>query len=470
MSKPLPITRFIAVLLSFSIFLSQTGCKKSSSTPVTVPTVSTTNVILDVTTTTAQSGGSITAIGTDAVTDNGVCYSTTNTTPTLSDTKLSVKVSLTAYSFVCNLTGLTPSTTYYIRAYATSAAGTGYGNVIKFTTSGNLASIIGTVTTFAGNGTPGYMDANGTSAEFYNPLGMATDAAGNIYVADAFNNRIRKITPDGTVSTFAGNGTAGYTDGNALTEAEFYYPQGLAFDATGNLYVADYGNNVIRKITPAGVVSTFAGNGTAGYVNGAALTAAEFSGPSGIAFDKSGNLIIADRNNNIIRKVNTSASVSSVAGTQLAGFLDATVNPTNGVYGAFSQPNGIAIDLTSGNIYVADLGNNAIRQITPGNVISTVAGGPQQESVIGFPAAITIDAQSNLFIADESGRVIELTANKVLYPLAGTANTNGYVDDSGLLAQFSTPQGITVDKSGNVFVSDFNNNRIRKVVITTVGK
>ncbi|MBV8388327.1 MAG: hypothetical protein JO080_00850 [Mucilaginibacter sp.] len=457
-------TPLLAVILFISVTILNTGCKKTT-TVTSAPSLTTNDVILDVTSTTAQSGGTISSIGSSALTENGVCYSTTNQTPTISDTKVTSPLIYTSYSFVTNLTGLTPSTTYYVRAYATSADGTGYGSVVKFTTSATLSGVSGAVTTFAGSATGGYSDGMGTAALFSNPTGIATDANGNIYVSDSFNNRIRKIAPDGTVTTVAGNGTAGYYDTDAAN-AEFYGPQGLAVDAQGNIFVADFGNNAIREITTAGVVKTVAGNGTAGYVNGAALTAAEFKGPAAVALDKNGNIFVADRDNNMIRKITSAGVVSTVAGTKTPGYVNGTVNTTTGTYASFRAPSGLVVD-AQGNIFVADGGNSAIRQITSAGVVTTIAGGPGQTTLLGTPVALTMDAQSNFFITDETGRVVELTAAKVLYDLAGAANVAGFADGSGTSAQFNAPQGICVNPSGNIFVADFNNNRIRKVVVVS---
>jgi DNA-binding beta-propeller fold protein YncE len=292
---------------------------------------------------------------------------------------------------------------------------------------------------------------------------MVVDAQGNVYISDTFNNRIRKMAPDGTVTTFAGDGNAGYVDGPAAS-AEFYAPQGLTFDASGNLFVADYGNNVIRKIATDGTVSTYAGNGVAAFVDGKAIGVAAFNGPAGLAFDSKGNLFVADENNNMIRKITSTGGVSLFAGAQSGGYTNLTVDSASGNWGAFSKPSGLFFD-PKGNLYVTDQNNSAIRQITPAGVITTIAGGIDQQALIGYPAAICVDASGNSFIADESGRIIELTSSKLLYVLAGANNVAGYADGTGSAAQFNTPMGICVDASDNIYVADFNNNRIRKVTL-----
>ena len=461
MKKPL---LFAILFISLSAILLGTGCKKTKAA-TDAPSLNTNDVILDVTSTTAQSGATITSIGSSEITANGVCYSSTNTTPTINDLKTTDPIITYTYTFTSNLTGLTPSTTYYVRAYATNQYGTGYGATVKFVTSTTLSGVTGAVTTFAGNATGGYADGTGAGATFNNPQGMALDAQGNIYVADAFNNRIRKITPSGTVTTIAGNGTAGYSGdkGNALN-AQFYGPRGVAVDVQGNVFVADFGNNVIRQINTSGIITTIAGNGTAGYNNGTGTDTVRFNSPADVAVDNKGNIFVADYNNNLIRKITSAGVVSTVAGTLSPGYVNGTVNTTTGAYVSFDKPLALVLD-AAGNIYVADSGNSAIREITPALVTTTVAGGPGQSTLVGYPAGIAMDALGNFFITDQSGRVIELTAARVLYDLAGAPNVAGFADGSGTAAQFNTPQGIGVDASGNIYVADSNNNRIRKVVV-----
>ncbi len=441
------------------------SCSKTTTpSSNTVPSVVTNNVILNVTSTTAQSGGTVTSDGGVVVSANGICFSATNQTPTIADTKTTDAVSnsgLTVTPYTSNLTSLTPNTTYYLRAYATNSIGTGYGSVIKFTTSSNLLAVNTIVSTLAGNGTPGYAEGTGNGAIFNNPQGIVVDANGNIFVSDTYNNYIRKITPQGTTSLIAGNGNIGLINGAAIN-AQFYGPQGMAFDANNNLYVADAGNNVIRKITQDGNVSTFAGIGIGGYHDGSGPLFSYFKNPSAIAFDAKGNMYIADKANNAIRKVTVAGLDSTIAGSANGspGYADAT-----GTSAAFRQPYALVID-ASGNIYVADQGNSAIRKVTPAGVVTTIAGGPTQSSILNIPTGLAIDKTGNLFIADESGRVLEYTTSNVLYVLAGSSNIAGYVDGAGTTATFNQPASIAVDANGSIYVADKGNNCIRKLIIS----
>lgn len=472
----------IAALRNFSLyflFLASgvsviSGCSKSSSsaTLANVPQVATTNVIINLTSTTAQSGGVIVWEGSGVVTKNGVCYSSTNKTPTTADSKTSDSVSTsgnTLKAFASNLTGLTPNTTYYLRAYAVNSGGTGYGGVLKFTTPSTGETFTGNVTTFAGTGAAGYLDGSAASAAFNNPDGVSVDAAGNLYVSDAFNNTIRKISTAGDVTSLAGDQTIGFKDGSG-TGAEFYSPAGSAVDAQGNIYVADRGNNVIRKITPDGTVSTYAGTGVAGYRNGAATSAylknssdslATFNGPTGVAVDASGNVYVADRGNNVIRKILPTGRTVTVAGNRVKGFIDGT-----DAAAYFNTPSGVAVD-SKGDLYVTDAGNSALRKVTSAGVVTTIIGNPVQTGILNIPSALTIDANDNVFILDEGGRVFEYNNNNALYFLAGSL-TSGLTNGSGTSVQFNYPQSIAVDSKGNIYIADQYNNVIRKMTVQTV--
>ena len=439
-----------------AIALLATGCNKDAeeTTPV-APAAETTPVIAYLTSTTAQSGGVITNLGTAfTVTASGVCWSSTNQTPTTADSKTSDG---TNAAFKSGLTGLTPNTKYYVRAYIQNEAGTGYGNVVTFTTSTGTADTTVTVSTLAGNSTAGFTNGTGTNASFSSPQGTAVDAQGNVYVSDSFNHVIRKITGAGVVTTFAGTGELGF-NGGITTTAKFYSPQGIAVDATNNIYVADQGNNAIYKITTAGVVSILAGNGTAGATNGTG-SAATFNSPQGLAVDAQGNVYVADRNNHRIRKITSAGVVTTLTGTGAAGYING-----EGSVAAFNRPTGVAVD-AQGNLFVADQSNFAIRKVTAAGVTSTLLGTSVVTDLLNTPTGVTLDAQGNLYITDQSGRILKITSTNVLYTLAGKANTTGFLDGTKTTALFSSPVGIAVDANKNLYIADYNNNRIRKVVV-----
>lgn len=439
---------------------------------VVIPTVSTIKVIENLTDTSAQSGGVILSAGNGAIKTNGVCYSATDQTPTVADSKTSDSVynpgtSVTA--FTSHMHGLTPGTKYYLRGYATNSAGTGYGSVVTFTTLAlNAGTNIVSVSTFAGTGVAGYMDGGASSALFNNPEGVAVDTKGNVYVSDSFNDLVREISSTGNVTTIAGNQSAGLVNGPAIT-SEFYAPSGEVVDAAGNLYVSDQGNNVIRKITPAGVVTTFAGTGAAGYRNGAVDSAhltgasdslAKFDSPQGLCIDASGNIYVADRGNNVIREIMPNGRTKTIAGNKVKGFIDATDEAA-----FFDNPTGVAVD-SKGNVWVTDQGNSALREISTTGIVTTIFGSPNQENLLGYPSAITIDTQGNLYIADESGRIFEYTTSGVLNLLAGALNGAGLNNGAGGTALFNYPQSIAIDGSGNIYVADQYNNCIRKITVT----
>lgn len=316
------------------------------------------------------------------------------------------------------------------------------------------------VTTLAGS-TGGFADGTGAAAKFYYPYGVATDAAGNVYVADTFNNKIRKITQSGEVSTFAGS-TYGFADGIGAA-AQFIHPYGVATDNAGNLYVADSGNSKIRKITPAGVVSTLAGS-TPGSVDGVG-TIAQFNSPTGVATDAAGNVYVADLNNNKIRKITPAGVVTTLAGSGIYGFANGT-----GMVAQFNYPLGVATD-AAGNVYVADSNNNKIRKITPMGVVSTLAGsslggfadGTGALAMFKGPIGVATDAAGNVYVGDQlNNRIRKITPAGVVSTLAGRIQ-QGFADGAGDLAMFDYPYGVATDTVGNVYVADQGNNKIRKI-------
>jgi DNA-binding beta-propeller fold protein YncE len=467
MRKPFPGTIFSALIL-LSIIILGYGCSKTPTggTAATPPSVVTVNIMSNVTNTTALSGGIVTNGNNGVTTTNGVCWSSTNQLPTISDSKTSDTVNVNG--FTSNITGLTPSTTYYLRAYASNEGGVGYGAVVKFTTNATAATINTTVTTLAGSANFGDVDGTGVAALFNGPQKISFNpVAGNLYVSDTFNNLIRTVTTSGTVSTLT-QPTLGLVNG-PLSSALFYNPSTIAFDAQGNAYVAELGNNVIRKITTAGIVSTLTGNTLSGYADGSAGIS-EFVGPAGICTDAAGNIYVADRGNNLIRKVTPAGVVSSLSGAVSPVGISQTASPnyvdgTSGPASAFNGPCAIAIDPAGLNLYVADYNNHAIRMVTIATgAVTTLAGNPVQKTIIGSPVALATDAAGDLFIADAGGRILEITPGRSLYVLAG-ANNADFINGSGAVARFSTPQGVTVDTQGNVYVADFNNNCIRKIAV-----
>ncbi len=332
------------------------------------------------------------------------------------------------------------------------------------TMTGNVADVAvtcahqSTVSTLAGS-SPGYADGTGTAAAFDGPQGIAVDSQGNVYVADTYNHKIRKITPAGVVSTLAGS-SQGYADGTGAA-AQFNSPWGLSVDSQGNVFVADTSNHRIRKITPAGDVSTLAG-GSQGYADGAGA-AASFSTPTGVGVDAQGNVYVADNWNDKIRKVTPAGDVSTLAGST-SGYADGT-----GTAAKFTLPQGVSVD-AAGNVYVADSWNNRIRKITPAGEVTTVAGsssgfadGTGAAARFWSPQSVSVDAQGNIFVADYGNQKIRvITPGGEVTTLAGS--NSGFADGAATSAQFTYPTGVAVDAQGNVYVADTQNHKIRKIV------
>lgn len=432
---------------------------------------------------------------------------------------------------------------------------TGGQNVFKINSNGIL-------TVFAGNSRRGFSGDGGpaVSAQLYDPFGVALDASGDLYIADELNNRVRKVSLNGIITTVAGNGTAGFAgDGAAAVDAELHFPLNVAVDNAGNLYIGDQFNNRIRKVTPAGIISTFGGGGNASPGDGGPATSAVLAGPSGMAIDSQGNVYVAERYGMRLRKIAPDGTLSTVAGNGTQGFSgdggpatsaqlylpsDVTLDPTGNLYIADSGnnkirevsssgtitsiapgngPTGVALD-HSGNLFFADRFDYLIQKITPINQVLVVAGnlaqsfsgdgGPATSAQMNLVTGIVVDSFGNLYIADElNGRVRRVSPSGVIGTLASGFVTprslaldsagNVYVSDQGgnkvfkvtpagvatavcgtgvqgysgdggaaINAQLSNPAGLAVDASGNLFIADSGNNRIRKVtpagIVTTL--
>ncbi len=314
------------------------------------------------------------------------------------------------------------------------------------------ANAYGGVSTFAGKGVAGNANGNGNSAAFNAPVGAVADAGGNIYLADSKNYQIRKITPAGTVSVFAGSGVQGNADGNGLS-ASFKVLTDITIDKNGNLYVVDGLNFSIRKITPAGDVST--------PVTG-------LNQPYGIALDASGNMFVSQPFSYVILKITPGGVKTVFAGSGNRGWLDG-----KGIAASFNQPTFMVVD-SFGNLIVADGGNSILRKIAPDGTVGTFAGnrlatgasdGTGTYASFNFPNALSMDALGNIYIVDTNNNLIRRsTPAGDIITIAGS--TAGNVDDVHKKAKFFYPLGVAVDATGNLYITDYGNNNIRKVQIT----
>ena len=338
------------------------------------------------------------------------------------------------------------------------------------------------ITTFAGNGTVGYNGDSGIAyhAELNGCTGLAVDGAGNVYIADKNNNVVRKVNTSGIITTFAGTGTAGYSgNGGAATAAKLNQPYSVSTDVNGNVYIADQGNNVIRIVGTSGIINTYAGNDTAGY-NGDDIPAnhASLYSPEGIAIDAAGNLYIADARNNIIREVSTSGIITTIAGNRTAGYTGDNDVATSA---ELHFPTGVAVD-AAGNVFIADQLNNVIRRVdgTTG-MITTYAGnhvpgysgdgGSATSAQLQYPASVSLDQFRNLYIADQGNntiRTVDSSGNISIF--AGNRNY-GYTGDYGLPqnAELNTPIGVTADGWGRIYIADYGNNVMRVVARFALG-
>ena len=367
-------------------------------------------------------------------------------------------------------------------SYPAGVAVDGLGNVYVGDTRNQTIRKVtasGVVTTQAGAaGLIGGADGNAAAARFNTPSGLALDATGHIFIADNQNHTIRALTTaTGNVTTFAGSATSSGDSDGPGSSARFKSPQSVAVDGSGNVYVADSDNYTIRKITPAGVVTTFAGlSGNPGFTDGTG-SSARLLWPHGVAVDGSGNVYVADMGYQIIRKITPAAVVTTFAGTPgIPGSTDGT-----GSAARFTNPRGVAADV-AGNVYVADTQNLTIRKITPSGVVTTLAGlagsfgaadGTGSAARFAFPLGVATDAVGNVYVADTGNHTIrKISSGGVVTTLAGVAGVSGFADGTGGAARFDQPSGLAADAAGNLYVTDSGNATIRKVtpagVVTTL--
>lgn len=323
------------------------------------------------------------------------------------------------------------------------------------------------VSTVAGEPGEGTADGIGEAARMFGPGGITLDAAGTIYFSDTYNHTIRKIAPGGAVTTIAGGaGQQGNVDG-AAAQARFRYPEGIAIDARNNLYVVDNTNDTIRKITPTGVVGTFAGQArTPGAADGVG-SAARFNAPVGAVFDPAGNLVVSDSSNHTIRRITPDGTVTTIAG--LAGTPGSADGPAS--LARFNFPWGLAYD-HAGNLYIADYGNDVIRKMTPDGNVSTIAGvagesgdadGTAGTARFDGPTGLAVDAAGNLFVTDSgNGQIRRIDPAGNVTTIGGQQNVAAWADGLGASALFAYPTAIATDSAGNLYIADSDNHTIRK--------
>jgi sugar lactone lactonase YvrE len=335
----------------------------------------------------------------------------------------------------------------------------------------------GTIITLAGTSSPGYSGDGGAAiaAQINKPYGVAVDSAGNLFIADGLNHVVRKVSTSGVITTVAGNGYSGYSgDGGLAISAQLSTPFGIAIDSTGNLFIADSYNHSIRAVSASsGIITTVAGNGSFGFSgDGGQATSAQLNYPFGVAVDSAGNIFIADADNHRIRKVSSLGVITTVAGNGSYGFSGDSGAATSA---KLNWPNGIAVDST-GSFYIADTSNNRIRKVSAVGIINTIAGDgttvydgdgiSATSASISVPTGIAVDAAGSLFIADQYHSRIRKISSGIIATVAGNGSS-GFSGDGGAatLAQINFPYSVAVDSTGNLFIADSNNYRIREVTV-----
>jgi sugar lactone lactonase YvrE len=333
------------------------------------------------------------------------------------------------------------------------------------------ASIIRSV---AGDGARGYTGDGGeaTLASLDDPEGLAVGSSNAIYIADTGNNCIRKVGASGMIATVAGTGEEGYLgDGEAAVSAKLSAPRGVAADAAGRIYIADTGNNCIRKVGADGIIRTVAGTGEEGYLgDGGAAVSGKLSAPGGVAVDSSGNIYVADTGNHCIRKIDARGTITTISGDGTPSY--------SGDGGAATRaelcaPRGVAVD-PSGRIYIADTGNNCIRMVDRSGIITTIAGigiplfsGEGRAAISAYldgPDGIAVDSSGDIFVSDTlNQRVRKIGADGIIETVVGTGEQGDAGDGfPSASAELHDPCGIAVDAFGNLFIADSRNDRVRK--------
>jgi YD repeat-containing protein len=335
------------------------------------------------------------------------------------------------------------------------------------------------ITTIAGSDVPGYSGDGGSAlaAKLSNPFGVAVDQSRNIYIADSYNNRIRKIDANGIITTIAGAGPRGYSgDGGLAIMAKLDTPLGVTVDQNGNIYFADGYNQRIRKVDTNGIITTIAGTGVAGFSgDGGLATAAQMNSPEGVAVDQSGNIYVADTLNYRVCKIDSNGIMTTIAGTDYYGY-SGDGGPATAA--RLFYPMSVTVD-QSGNIYIADWGENRIRKIDLSGIITTIVGtgvygysgdgGPATSAQLSSPSSVAVDQNGNIYVADMyNARIRKIDANGIITTVVGTG-VSGYNGDNirSTAAMLNQPMSVTVDHNGDIYISDSRNHRIRKVMAAT---